>query len=88
MRDTMNLAAFRPVFGVKGLALKIRQVYYCVNAQAQDGKSCVNLRKPVHSWLTPEEARRLIDPLGLICSKCRRPLKWVRSEPLMQEQDR
>jgi hypothetical protein len=67
----------RPVFGLLGEPLKIQQVYYCVGTLPK----CKLFKKPVLSWLTPEESKRLVNPQGQICPACKRPLKWVRSEP-------
>ncbi len=72
--------------GREGEPLKMQQVYYCVNTVgAQDGKPCVKYRRPVYSWLTAEEAHRLLDPPGLKCAHCGAGLKWIRSEPYWKE---
>lgn len=66
----------RPVFGIKGEPLKFQQVYYCVQA------TCPKFKKQVLSWLTVDDARRLVDPHGLKCQSCHAPLKWIRSQAL------
>ncbi len=71
----------KPRIGLEGEPLRIKQIYHCNNTD-HHGAACPLFRKRVESWVTPTDAKRLIDPLGLRCGVCHRPLKWISSEPL------
>lgn len=74
-----------PAFGAKGAALRIKQIYYCANTRvAKTGHRCPLYRSRIESWLTPADARRLVNPLGLLCRVCEMPLKWQKSEPIFR----